>query len=307
MNVSEAVEQYLATKEAMGVPYKWGRAVLNGLSRYVGDMSLKAVTTGLVSSFLEKSATSDRGWMLRYRVLKVFFDYWIGRNELRAMPLPPLRRPAPARLTVPYIYSVSELRRLLDTASSKRRATRLDFSPSTFRTLLLFLYATGARLNETVSLKQQDVDLNKGTITFRRPYLATERTIPMSPHLRANLRKYARSFVCRDGQKAFFRTIDEKPVRAINVTVSFQNLRHRAGITRPGENRHQPKLRDLRRTFAVHCMRSWLRDGKDLRTMLPILGAYLGNFSLTSTEAYLAAVPERFLGHLLRLGSAPST
>jgi hypothetical protein len=38
----------------------------------------------------------------------------------------------------------------------------------------------------------------------------------------------------------------------------------------------------------VHCMRKWLREGKDLRTMLPLLGAYLGHVSLASTEAYLA-------------------
>jgi integrase/recombinase XerD len=60
----------------------------------------------------------------------------------------------------------------------------------------------------------------------------------------------------------------------------------------------------LRRTFAVHCMRKWLREGKDLRRMLPLLGAYLGHVSLSSTEAYLAVTPERFGVQLWRLGSA---
>jgi integrase len=298
MNLSEAIERYVAMKQAMGISYKWGRAVLNGFSRHVGDISLKTLGTGQVSIFLEKSASSDRAWLLRYRALKAFFDYWIGRNELDAAPLPPSRRSAPGRQTAPYIYSVSELRRLLKAASVRRRVTPGGFTSFTFRTLLLFLYATGARLNEAVSLKEQDIDLNRGTITVRRPFLATERTIPISPHLRRNLRKYANSLVCHDGQNTFFRTTDDRPLRAINVTVSFQNLRRRAGIARPGESCHRPKLRDLRRTFAVHCIRRWLRDGKDLRSMLPILGAYLGNVSLTSTELYLAAVPERFLTQL---------
>jgi hypothetical protein len=35
--------------------------------------------------------------------------------------------------------------------------------------------------------------------------------------------------------------------------------------------------------------------------MLPVLGAYLGHASLTSTEAYLAVVPERFSTQLLSL------
>jgi integrase/recombinase XerD len=284
MKVAEAIGTYVAMKQVMGISYKWGTGVLQAFSRHVSDISLDAVVAGQVSAFLGKSASSDRAWLLRYRILRAFFDYWIARNELTASPLLPSRRSGPVRTTVPYIYSVSEVRKLLNAAYVRRRATPRDFSSFTFRTLLLFLYATGARMNETVSLTQQDIDLRKGTITFHRPLCATDRTIPMSPHLRRSLREYANSFACHDNHKAFFRRRDEKPVRAIDLTVSFQKLRRKAGITRPGGNRHQPKIRDLRRTFAVHCMRKWLRNGKDLRSMLPLLAAYLGHLSLASTE-----------------------
>jgi hypothetical protein len=37
--------------------------------------------------------------------------------------------------------------------------------------------------------------------------------------------------------------------------------------------------------------------------MLPLLGAYLGHVSVSSTEAYLAVMPERFLTQLSRLSS----
>jgi integrase/recombinase XerD len=291
-------------KQVMGISYKWGTGVLHAFSRHVGDTSLDALVAGQVSGFLGKSASSDRAWLLRYRILRAFLDYWISRNELTAPPLPPSRRSVPVRTTVPYIYSVSEVRKLLNAASVRRRATPRDFSSFTFRTLLLFLYATGARMNETVSLTQKDIDLRKGTITFHRPPPTTGRTIPISPHLWRSLREYAGSFFSRDDRKAFFTRRDEKPVRAIDLTVSFQKLRRQAGITRPGGNRHQPKIRDLRRTFAVHCMRKWLRNGKDLRNMLPLLGAYLGHVSPDSTEAYLAVTPERFRVQLWRLGSA---
>jgi integrase/recombinase XerD len=304
MNVSQAVEQYVAMKRVMGVSFKWGTEVLHAFSRHVGDISLDAVAKGQVLAFLDKSASSDRAWLSRYRSLKAFFDYWIARNELATLPLPPPRRPAIARNAIPYIYSVSELRQLLKTASVRRRATPRDFSSLTFRTLLLFLYATGARMNETMSLTQQDIDLTKATVTFHRPPPAVGRTIPIGPHLCRALREYADTFDCRDDRKAFFTRRDGKSVRAIDLTVSFQKLRRQAGIARLTVTPRQPQIRDLRRTFAVHCMRRWLQEGKDLRSMLPLLGAYLGHVSLASTEAYLAVTPERFRVQLSRLGSA---
>jgi integrase/recombinase XerD len=303
MRVSEAIGTYVAMKRVLGVSFKWGAEVLHAFSRNVGETSLDAVAEGQISAFLGKSASSDRAWLMRYRILRAFFDYWVDRKELAKPPLPRSRCPCTARTTIPYIYSVSELRQLLKTASVRRRATPRDFSSLTFRTLLLFLYGTGARMNETLALTQQDIDLRKGTMTFHRPPPAVGRTIPIGPHLCRSLREYAESLSTRNDRKAFFCSTEGKPIRAIDLTVRFQTLRRQAGIARPAGTA-QPQIRDLRRTFAVHCMRKWLREGKDLRSMLPLLGAYLGHASPASTEAYLAATPERFRVQLSRLGSA---
>jgi integrase/recombinase XerD len=304
MKLAEAIGTYVAMKQMTSISFDWGTKVLRAFYRLVGDASLDTIGEGHISTFLDKSASSDIAWLLRHRLLRAFFEYWVARSELVTLPLPPLRCPSKVRTAVPYIYSVSELRQLLKTASMKRRATPRDFSSLTFRTVLLFLYATGARMNETTSLTQQDIDLTKGTVTFDRPPPAGKRTIPIGSHLCRRLREYDGSFAWHSVRKAFFTRRDGKPVRAMDLTVSFQKLRRRAGIARPGGNRSQPKIRDLRRTFAVHCMRAWLKEGKDLRAMLPLLGAYLGHVSLSSTEAYLTVTPERFLTQLSRLGSA---
>jgi integrase/recombinase XerD len=295
---------YVAMKQMMGISYKGATKVLRAFYRLLGDISLDTVGEKQVSTFLDKSASSDIAWLLRHRLVRAFFEYWVARSELATPPLPPLRCPSKVRTAVPYIYSVSELRQLLKTASMKRRATPRDFSSLTFRTVLLFLYATGARMNETTSLMQQDIDLTKGTVTFDRPPPAARRTIPIGPHLCRSLRGYDDSFACHGERKAFFIRRDGKPVRPMDLTVNFQKLRRTAGIARTGGNRSQAKIRDLRRTFAVHCMRAWLKEGKELRAMLPVLGAYLGHASLSSTEAYLTVTPERFRVQLTRLGSA---
>jgi len=56
-----------------------------------------------------------------------------------------------------------------------------------------------------------------------------------------------------------------------------------------------PGIHGPRHTFAVHVLEAWLRQGKDLRQMLPVLSGYLGHALLNSTELYLRLVPERFV------------
>jgi integrase/recombinase XerD len=304
MKLAEAIDRYVGTKQATGASFKWGTGLLRAFRYHVGDISLCSITTSQVSDFLERSVSSDRTRFSRHRLLKAFFDHWIARNELAGLPLPPSRHRRIARKIVPYIYSISELRKLLDATSQTRQRNSLrEFSSMTFRMLILFLYGTGARVDETLHLAQEDVDLKKATITFHRPPSGAGRTVPIGPHLCEALREYAAFFASHDARKAFFTRRDGKPVVAIALSLSFQKLRCQAGIARPGE-KPQPQMRDLRRTFAVHCMRNWLQEGRDLRTMLPLLGAYLGHVSLSSTEAYLALTPERFRVQLTRLGSA---
>ena len=62
-----------------------------------------------------------------------------------------------------------------------------------------------------------------------------------------------------------------------------------------------PRLRDLRWTFAVHQITSWIKKKKDLNQLLPALAAYMGNAGLESTDRYLQMAPERFRSALNKL------
>ncbi len=274
MRLTRSIRRYVAMKHLMGKPFDRGTQVLQAFCRYVNDVSLRSVAKWHVLGFLEQSVLSDVTWLLRYRILKAFFEYWMERDELEGLPMPPSRCPGSPRTLVPYIYSASDLRRLIDNTGSKRRPSAREFSQLAFTTILLFLYGTGARINETLSLGWNDVDLTHGTVTFR------------GSTTHSSLQNYENVGT---------------PIAQANLCMSFRSLRRKAGISRPGDLSPQPRIQDLRRTFAVHCIREWLRNGNDLRNMLPILGAYLGHASLTSTEAYLAVTPERFLPQLSSL------
>jgi integrase len=54
----------------------------------------------------------------------------------------------------------------------------------------------------------------------------------------------------------------------------------------------QPRIHDLRHTFAVRQLLAWHRDGADVNAKMPLLSAYLGHVSPAGTYWYLTAVPE---------------
>jgi integrase len=150
------------------------------------------------------------------------------------------------------------------------------------------------------------MDLQHGTVTIHPSTGKRPRTIPISAHLWRSLRQYDDSLAsCSDYscRKTLFVRKDGRHISPVAITLSFKTLRRKLGISRPADISRQPRVQDLRWTFAVHCMRAWLKRGNDIRGMLPVLGAYLGHVNLTSTEAYLSVTPERFSVQLSRLGS----
>lgn len=54
----------------------------------------------------------------------------------------------------------------------------------------------------------------------------------------------------------------------------------------------QPRMHDLRHTFAIHRLTEWYRQGADVQKLLPHLSAYLGHCCLSSTQVYLSMTPE---------------
>ena len=81
----------------------------------------------------------------------------------------------------------------------------------------------------------------------------------------------------------------------VSVQIVQQNFRHlceHAGVRRTDGARYQPRLHDLRHSFAVHRLTSWYQQGADVQTLLPHLSTYLGHVNLVATQVYLTMTPE---------------
>jgi integrase len=75
------------------------------------------------------------------------------------------------------------------------------------------------------------------------------------------------------------------------VEKTFSRLRHRLGWTARGRTR-QPRIHDLRHTFAVRRLQRWYEEGAEIDRKFLALSTYLGHGKATDTYWYLSAVPE---------------
>jgi integrase len=241
-------------------------------------------------------------WYKKYSVMRGFFRYWKARNEIYGLPLPPPRR-SPVQTFVPYVYSRTELRRLLVATGAVQRQFNCVIEPRTFRTLLLFLYGTGAMIGEAVELKQSDVDLRTRRINFKSSLINRSREIPIGCDLYDILLQYRRRYHRKGvmSESPFFVTKDGEQIKTDTANRTFQRVRKKAGIARHDWSRYQPRLHDLRHTFAAHRMTAWIKHGADMNRMIPALSAYMGQHDLNAAERYLRLTPERFRKQLNKL------
>src|SRR3984885_11083676 len=160
MKLLQGVRTYVEEKNRGGTAYAKGTMNLVSFCRHVGDVALTSVSERQVASFLEGPRTSANTWHQKYNLLRSFFLFWVARNEMLALPMPP-RRPPVVKTFFPYIYSRAEIRLLLSTVRSSQARNGCKIDTRTFRAFLLFLYGTGALVGEARRLLREDVDFKR--------------------------------------------------------------------------------------------------------------------------------------------------
>jgi len=295
MNLQRLLERYIRYRQALGERFKTNASILRAFGRVLGSrVDIAEVRAEKVRAFLDGAGPVTSAWYSRHTALRGFFRYATVRGYLAAAPLPTAlpQRPPPF---VPYIYSHEELRRLLQaTDFYQRHRSRME--PVTVRIMLLVLYGTGLRVGEAIRLNRADVDLDNSVLTVRRTKFYKTRLVPFGPHLRRALAAYAggrRAPLSLPSKEApFFTTRTGSRVNQNTLEQIFQRVRELAGVRRSDGARYQPRLHDLRHTFAVHRLISWYRQGADVQKLLHHLSVYLGHVHLADTQVYLSMTPE---------------
>jgi len=143
----------------------------------------------------------------------------------------------------------------------------------THKTLFFFLWRTGVRISEALSVRKKDIDMVNYTVEIRwlknRKY--ESRNIPLHPDLRNVLGYYVSSMKSEDKIFSFSRQ------RADQLAKKYFS-----------GNCHK-----FRHSFAIN----WLRSQGDIY----LLSKMLGHSSITVTEVYLQVIPVDIGKELLKV------
>jgi len=294
MKLGQATREYVASKQATGMVFGVEAYVLRAFTEMLGpNVPIKKITSDSVLDYLNGHGPITLFWHRKHDALSGFWRFAIQRGYTDRSPVP-ARRPKKPIPFIPYIYTREELRRLLDGVTSyQKRWCKLE--PITLRALLLLLYGAGLRTSEPIRLACSDVNLAESTLTIRITKFYKTRRIAVSTQLQSVLAEYDANRRLaghsRDDTAPFFTYKKGGPVVRVVLEDAFQRLRQHVGVVRQNA-RYQPRLHDLRHTFAVHRLIAWYRSGADVQRLLPGLSTHLGHISLSGTQRYLTLTPE---------------
>jgi len=292
MNLHNGLERYISAKVDSGVAFSGGSSVLRAFEKRIGNIPLNSIGEAHVQSFLEKSRVGPTTWRNKYFYLFRFFQYCYARDFMLAIKMPENRRPRPPTY-VPHIYTRQELKKMLKVIPKVQKGRR-EIESETLRSLLLFLYGTGVTPTEALSLQIKDFDWKNKQVAVFTKNLGCLRQLPLGHDLYSILHKYCVQNERERQYQPMFRMKDGGRILPDTLHRNFRDVLRAAGIAKPGGAKLQPRLLDIRHTFAVHRITSWLKQRADMNRMIPALSMYLGFVSLSTAERYFRFTPERF-------------
>ena len=284
------LEKYIELRQTMGYVLRSDIYLLRQLDEYIlwrGLSRLDQIDDHFAANWMfAVSSYSAATKNNRLAVLRNFCTYLVRLGLLKenlAVRVPSLEMP-PFK---PYIYSLSEIAALIHQARTWQSPPHRHFMGWLMATLIYTLYACGLRLGEALNLKLEDIDFSENTFSLWKTKFHKERLVPFSKETRERLIQY---LAVREIRRPSFCNPDDYLFRharnrhyAQTIYKYFHEIRVACGFTKP----HEPRLHDLRHSFACHRLYKWYQEDKDVLNKLSRLSTYMGHVCISSTQVYL--------------------
>ncbi|MBN1114034.1 MAG: site-specific tyrosine recombinase XerD [Oligoflexia bacterium] len=198
--------------------------------------------------------------------IKTFYNFMVAEGFMDNNPAINIKAPK-FNKTLPEVLTVTEVERLLKAPEPDRWEGIRD------RAMLELMYASGLRVSELVSLKNEDVNISEGFLIVRSGKGGKDRLTLMGQFAKVWLQKYLDASLERlTASEYLFLTRRGKPFTRQAVWLKLREYAEKAMI----DKKVYPHI--LRHSFATHL----LEGGADLRAIQTLLG----HSSITTTEVY---------------------
>ena len=290
------IVRYISLKQALGRRFDTASWILLRLDRFLCSLGEPApdLTAETFNQWCQTMGSlSANSKLARIRVVRHFCLY--RRRTAPACFVPdPTQYPQARPWVTPYIFSDSEVARLLSHSAAIPDSVRSPLRGASTRLAIILLYSTGLRHGELLGLSAQDYDAAAQTLLIRASKFHKSRLLPLVGDVAAEVAQFlALRGTVHPPLPAAVPLIWNPYCggRAYSSTQLRKNLHillKLAGIEKPDGRR--PRIHDFRFSFAVNALIRWYRNGADVQAKLPFLAAYMGHASVLSTYYYLRFV-----------------
>lgn len=282
----DAVAAYLALRRAAGFAMTNAEYLLDSFARFAAERNETHVHTQTAIDWAVQGpspAQRDR----RLRAICRFVHHVRaedGRHELPPASYLGHRKTRP----MPYIYSSSEIGRLLEAAG--RLGPRGAMRAQTYATLIALLAATGLRVSEALGLRFADI--TDDGLLIRETKFRKTRLVPLHDTAAAGLQQYLiRRRQLGAGDDHVFVGGHGRPLPYSAVHCTFKTLLKTAGLW-PAAGHRRPRLHDLRHAFAVRALQTSPPGRPRIGQHMVALATYLGHVNIHATYWYLEATAD---------------
>jgi integrase/recombinase XerD len=282
------IQDHIAIKRAIGYKYEAEYRHLLRFSKFTAAKhpEAKTLTKEIVLAWCgKKNYETQANHCSRASIIRQFAIYMnhIGK-EAFILPKGYFRS---EKQYTPHIFTDEELHKFFHQTD---RNHYIGTCPCRHLIMPLFfrmIYSCGLRQSEARLLRRKDVDLAAGILSIKHAKNDNDRLVPMSDNLtKLCLAYYNKVHLSQKDRTYFFPGLNDRPMTITNVYHNFRRFLWRAGISHGGRGKG-PRIHDFRHSFACHCLKKWVIQGKDLNAYLPVLKTYLGHSSFEDTAYYL--------------------
>ena len=198
---------------------------------------------------------------------------------------------------IPHIYTKEELSTIFSVIDQCQPSTRTPAKHLVVSVMFRIIYCCGLRPIEARRLRPEDVDLNTGCVKILESKGHKDRIVMLSGSILELCRRYSKKVgLIYPGRRFFFPSPSSRGEGMYSqewIIPTFRKFLIEAGLYRHCAG-NEPRLYDLRHTFATHRFYQWMKEGQDVNACLAYLSEYMGHKNLSDTAYYIHLVPEFF-------------
>lgn len=291
---SEKLSSFVTQKNSLGFPYKESIRILYEFDAMCAEYfpNENVLSQEICMRWaIRKETEQNNSFNNRLMPIREFAKYLIRIGENAYVIEDRFVKKKPRH--TPYIFSEKEILLLWRFYDSVKQNPEEPVKHLAMAAIVRLLYCCGLRPIEATRLRVQDVNLLEGKIYIIESKGHKDRIVMMHSDLKNYLENYDKKVQeYMPNRRKFFPNHEDDSFSVVTLDRAFRNARTSCNII--GTSIAIPRLYDFRHTFATHRLYQWMKEGKDLSTMLPYLSAYMGHTDLASTYYYIHFVPGQF-------------